>query len=86
MELLLVVVACLMQSAKVIALVPPDSARSKIDAVRIEGEIELTGKLSDPRRSLVQPAQSHLSDFGSPFGLRQTARQYFLKLQYLLRS
>jgi hypothetical protein len=27
-----------------------------------------------------------LSDFGSPFGVRQTARQYFLKLQYLLRS
>jgi len=27
-----------------------------------------------------------LSDFGSPFGVKQTARQYFLKLQYLLRS
>jgi hypothetical protein len=27
-----------------------------------------------------------LSDFGTPFGVRQTARQYFLKLQYLLRS
>lgn len=27
-----------------------------------------------------------LSDFGSPFGTRQTGRQYFLKLQYLLRS
>jgi hypothetical protein len=27
-----------------------------------------------------------LSDFGTPYGVRQTARQYFLKLQYLLRS
>jgi hypothetical protein len=27
-----------------------------------------------------------LTDFGSPFGSRETARQYFLKLQYLLRS
>ncbi len=27
-----------------------------------------------------------MTDFGSPFGSRQTARQYFLKLQYLLRS
>jgi hypothetical protein len=27
-----------------------------------------------------------LSDFGSPYGVKQTARQYFLKLQYLLRS
>jgi len=27
-----------------------------------------------------------MSDFGQPFGVRQTARQYFLKLQYLLRS
>jgi len=27
-----------------------------------------------------------LTDFGSPFGIKQTARQYFLKLQYLLRS
>ena len=27
-----------------------------------------------------------MSDFGDPFGVKQTARQYFLKLQYLLRS
>jgi len=27
-----------------------------------------------------------LSDFGDPFGFRQTSRQYFLKLQYLFRS
>ncbi len=27
-----------------------------------------------------------LSDFGSPYGFEQTARQYFLKLQYLYRS
>ena len=27
-----------------------------------------------------------MSDFGEPFGVRQTTRQYFLKLQYLLRS
>jgi hypothetical protein len=27
-----------------------------------------------------------LSDFGDPYGVRQTARQYFLKLQYLFRS
>jgi hypothetical protein len=27
-----------------------------------------------------------MTDFGDPFGTRQTARQYFLKLQYLLRS
>jgi hypothetical protein len=27
-----------------------------------------------------------MSNFGEPFGVRQTARQYFLKLQYLLRS
>jgi hypothetical protein len=27
-----------------------------------------------------------MSDFGEPFGVKQTARQYFLKLQYLLRS
>ncbi len=27
-----------------------------------------------------------LSDFGPPYGVKQTARQFFLKLQYLLRS
>jgi hypothetical protein len=27
-----------------------------------------------------------LSDYGDPFGFRQTSRQYFLKLQYLYRS
>jgi hypothetical protein len=27
-----------------------------------------------------------LSDFGSPYGIKQTARQYFLKLQYLIRT
>ena len=27
-----------------------------------------------------------LSDFGDPFGFKQTARQYFVKLQYLFRS
>jgi len=27
-----------------------------------------------------------LSDFGPPYGVKQTARQYFLKLQYLIRS
>ncbi len=27
-----------------------------------------------------------LSDFGDPYGFKQTARQYFLKLQYLFRS
>ena len=27
-----------------------------------------------------------LSDFGEPYGFKQTARQYFLKLQYLFRS
>jgi hypothetical protein len=27
-----------------------------------------------------------LSDFGDPFGIKQTARQYFVKLQYLIRS
>jgi hypothetical protein len=27
-----------------------------------------------------------LSDFGDPYGFRQTSRQYFLKLQYLFRS
>lgn len=27
-----------------------------------------------------------LSDFGDPFGMRQTARQFFVKLQYLWRS
>ncbi len=27
-----------------------------------------------------------LLDFGDPFGVKQTTRQYFLKLQYLLRS
>ena len=29
---------------------------------------------------------SDLSNFGSPYGFKQTARQYFLKLQYLIRS
>ena len=27
-----------------------------------------------------------LSDFGEPYGFKQTSRQYFLKLQYLFRS
>ncbi len=27
-----------------------------------------------------------LSDFGNPYGLRQTSHQYFMKLQYLIRS
>ncbi len=27
-----------------------------------------------------------LSDFGNPYGFRETSRQYFLKLQYLFRS
>ncbi|HEY6951433.1 MAG TPA: hypothetical protein VI758_03435, partial [Bacteroidota bacterium] len=27
-----------------------------------------------------------LSDFGNPYGFRESARQYFLKLQYLFRS
>ena len=29
---------------------------------------------------------SSLTDFGDPFGIRQTARQYFIKLQYLWRD
>lgn len=40
-----------------VALVSPDSARQKIAAFRIESEIELTGKLSDPRWNLAQPVQ-----------------------------
>ena len=40
-----------------IAHVAPDSARQRIDAVRIESEIELTGKLSDPRWNLAKPVQ-----------------------------
>ena len=27
-----------------------------------------------------------LSDYGPPFGTKQTARQYFLKLQYWIRT
>jgi len=44
-------------SAIAIASVSPDSARQKINAIRIESEIELTGKLSDPRWNLAQPVQ-----------------------------
>ncbi|MBF8249280.1 MAG: hypothetical protein HW374_2080 [Bacteroidetes bacterium] len=29
---------------------------------------------------------SSLQDYGNPSGVRQTARQYFVKLQYLWRS
>jgi hypothetical protein len=44
-------------SAISIASISPDSARQKINAIRIESEIELTGKLSDPRWNLAQPVQ-----------------------------
>jgi len=55
--LALLVTVTFFESATAIAFDPPDSARSRIKAVRIEGELELTGKLDDPRWSLAQPAE-----------------------------
>jgi hypothetical protein len=53
----LLAVLCFLVYSQAIALVPPDTARPKIKAVRIDGEIELNGKLSDTRWSLAQPVQ-----------------------------
>ena len=44
-------------SCLLVASTPPDSSRPRIHAIRIEGEIAMTGKLSDPRWNLAEPVQ-----------------------------
>ncbi|MCX6133106.1 MAG: hypothetical protein NTU47_04750 [Ignavibacteriales bacterium] len=55
--LALLIVFNIVESAIAVASILPDSVRPRINAVRIEGEIKLTGKLSDPRWNLAQPVQ-----------------------------
>ena len=52
-----IVILSVFESTTAFAFVPPDSARPKITAVRIESEIELNGRLSDPRWNLAKPAE-----------------------------